>query len=104
MNKIIYFSFLQKREKEKIMDSEQQQQQEKIDFIKRHTDYTEDEMILNKLLEFENNEQNVVRDYLGLRIETKETKERERKNQVVYSVNQEIYKQFRLQMLPKKIS
>jgi hypothetical protein len=57
---------------------------EKVNIVMRQTDYTED-IAREKLLEFENNEILVIKNYLGITHKKTPTK----------SLNQEIYKQIR---------
>ena len=59
----------------------------KIDIIVRQTDYTP-EVAKQKLIEFDNNEISVIREYLGGFSQSSSSRQ-------VKSVNQEIYKQIR---------
>jgi len=58
-----------------------------IKIILSQTNYNEEEALL-KLKEFDYNEINVIKDYLGIKIDEKQLK----------SINQEIYKQIRLSL------
>lgn len=64
-----------------------QEYRDKIELIKRQTNYVEDAFIVEKLKEHEGNEINVIKEYMGIPL---------KKNQApITSLNQEIYRQFR---------
>lgn len=64
-----------------------QEYRDKIELIKRQTNYIEDAFIVEKLKQHEGNEINVIKEYMGIPL---------KKNQVpITSLNQEIYRQFR---------
>jgi hypothetical protein len=60
---------------------------DKIELIKRQTNYIEDEFIVEKLKQHEGNEINVIKEYMGIPLQKKQNP--------IASLNQEIYRQFR---------
>ena len=64
--------------------------EDKINLIMRHTIYNKEESI-QKLKEFNNNEILAIKSYM-------EIKENDTSNNNIKSINQEIYKQIRLQL------
>lgn len=72
-----------------LLNSEEKQKWgENISIILRQTNYTEDEAI-KKLIEYNGNYMLVIKDYMGIK---------DKKEQPIKSINQEIYKQLRLQL------
>lgn len=64
-----------------------QEYRDKIELIKRQTNYIEDEFIVEKLKQHEGNEINVIKEYMGIPLKKKQVP--------IASLNQEIYRQFR---------
>lgn len=64
-----------------------QEYRDKIELIKRQTNYIEDEFIVEKLKQHGGNEINVIKEYMGIPLQKKQVP--------IASLNQEIYRQFR---------
>jgi hypothetical protein len=69
---------------------ESTQNEDKVNLIMRHTIYNKEETI-QKLKEFNNNEIMIIKSYMDIN-------EKETRHDNIKSINQEIYKQIRLQL------
>jgi ABC-type phosphate/phosphonate transport system ATPase subunit len=95
MNEGIDFTISEINSNEQILSEHPfQEYRDKIELIKRQTNYTDDEFIVEKLKYYNGNEINVIKEYMGIPLQKKQSQ--------ITSLNQEIYRQIREHSVPRK--